>query len=288
MREKDRLKLLKGDSQTALLEGVDKEKETGKSRKSKTALKIKRRTKFAKRLLQAGYDVTPKTYVSIAFAISTTAAYFAYLLGPLLAIFIFIALLHFLCFGYLDERANRRQKKVVPQLAPFIDGLASALATGFNIDAAVVQATQGVPRGILRSELDRVSAALTAGFSVKESLVILRERISGREITALVVCLGLFATMGGTVLEPFRRLANKIREQQAVVEKANRDLVMVRQAFYMIFFLALSVPLVLSLVQPDYLANALKSSFGRTLLQVGEIAILAALVAFKKVTNLRI
>ncbi len=94
--------------------------------------------------------------------------------------------------------------------------------------------------------------------------------------------------MGGHVLEPFRRLAEKIREQHVVVEKAGRDLVMVRQAFYIIFGLSLLVPLLLIVVQPDYIGKASSDPIGRIMLQVAAMMVCSAIIGFKKITNLKI
>ena len=262
--------------------------ENRKQERSRIARRSARMSPLGRRLLQAGFEISPKRYMIVCAVISAAAAYLCLLLGKLLALFVFVALYQYLLFGYLGDRAAKRKKKMLPHLPPFIDALASALGTGYNLELAIVNATLTVPKGVLRTELDRVSNALNLGFPVRDATTLLKERIAGREITSLVVSLNLFSAMGGTVLEPFRRLATKIREQQVVTERANRDLVMVKQAFYMIFCLALGVPLLLSVAQPEYLARAFHDSVGRLILQAGEIMILSSLIIFKQMTNLKI
>lgn len=285
MRESERLGLLKQSSSAAAPEEEQSRKPLKRRRKKQRSVQ---RSWYERRLSQAGIEMPPRIYCAMALLMGAGGAAVAVNLGWFLALFVGIALTHFVMFGYLDDRATKRKNKIVPQLAPFIDGLASALSTGFNLEGALAQAAQGVPPGLLRDELERMVKALNTGFTVKESVTILKERISGREIIALVVALNLFASLGGTVLEPFRRLARKIREQQTVVERAGRDLVMVKQAFYLIFLLALGAPGVLMLVQPTYLSDALSDALGRFILQIGMALILTALLGFRKITNLRL
>ena len=193
-----------------------------------------------------------------------------------------------MCFGYLEERAQKRKGKIIPQLAPFIDAIASALSSGLNIEAAIVTSAESVPPGLLRTELEKVISAINRGFSVREAMGVLRERIVGREITSLAVALTLFASMGGSVLEPFRRLARKLREQQTVADRAVRDLVMVKQAFYVLFFLSVSAPGILMLVRPGYMNQAFSDPLGRIVLQMGAVMIILAYMVFKKITNLKV
>ena len=107
----------------------------------------------------------------------------------------------------------------MPLLPAFIDGLATALSTGFNLEGAVAQASEGVPQGLLRDELQTINQAISNGVPLTEAFSSLKQRICGNEVTSLAVALTLFAGMGGRVLEPFHRLGDKIREQQKIAEK---------------------------------------------------------------------
>jgi Flp pilus assembly protein TadB len=248
----------------------------------------RRKGVLAKRLLQAGLTLSPAAYSLSVLALAAAIFMLLKLLGLVVACFGAVLTCYYFLFEYLDERALKRKRKVVRQLAPFIDGMVSGLATGFNLDAAFTQAAAGVPKGILRDELERVVHSMNAGFTMREAVTSLRERIPGQEIVSLTVSISLFASMGGVVLDPFRRLGAKIREQQQVMEKAGRDLVMVKQSFYLLFFLSMAVPPVLVLLAPEYLSGALEHTLARALLQAGAITVLLALCIFKRITNVRI
>jgi len=239
------------------------------------------------RLLQAGILIRKEVYFAAVFLFATGAAYIASVLGLVLGLFVFASAWYYALTLYLEARAGKRRQKIVPQLPAFIDGLASALSTGFNLEGAVMQATQSVPVGLLRAELDRVVNGLELGLPIDDAFGSIKRRVAGKEIISLSVAIVLFAEMGGRLLEPFRRLAQKIRDQQLVVAKAQRDLVQIRQAFNILLFLSFAAPGALLLLQPDYLDMALKDWTGRLIVQVALIMQIMALLAFKKLTTLR-
>lgn len=281
MKESQRLANLKITSADIFQEG-------NKKSKSRLTVVHAERGSYAEKILQAGLFFKPNTYFGIISAASLFAAYIASFLGIILSVFVAASLFHYLSMGYLEERAAKRRKKIVPQLPAFIDSLAAALGTGFNIEAAVIQAAQSVPPSLLRTELDRVVDALNRGLALDEAISILKLRVAGKEITSLAVALNLFHGMGGRLLEPFKRLGRKIREQQIVVERASRDLVQVKQAFIVILLLSVGAPFLLLLIAPEYMMDAFNDSLGRLILQVGVIMQLIAIIIFKKITNLRI
>lgn len=288
-REKHRLSALKQTPNYSLMEEKEQQGSSVATKKKKNR---RMRTGdigwYEKKLLQAGFDIPPRLYVAACSGLSLLAGVIVYPVGIILSLFCSLMLAYFLLVGYLEDRATKRKRKVVPQLAPFIDGIASGLSTGFNVEQAIVQAAEGVPPGLLRTELERVVRALNAGFGVREAITVLKDRISGREVTSLAVALNLFATMGGHVLEPFRRLASKIREQQAVLERANRDLVMVKQSFYLIIGISFGVPALMIVIQPQYFAEAFNDIVGRVVIQIGAILILISIMVFRKITRLKL
>lgn len=285
MRERDRLAALKATSRSPDEDEGKKNRRADKKRKTQ---QMTANTALARRIMQAGFNLPERVYLSIVAGITFFASCLAYQIGPILAMVVAVLIFQFLLFGFLEERAIKRKRKIAPQLAPFIDGLASELSTGFNLEAAIAQAAVTIPPGPLRIELDRVVSGLNSGLAAKEAMGILRDRVAGSEVTALVVAISLFASMGGHALEPFRRLATKIREQQNVMDRAMRDLVLVKQAFVIILVISMGVPGILAIIAPGFLGGAFKTSLGRLLVQGALLMQVAAIVFFKKVTNLRI
>lgn len=243
---------------------------------------------LGERLSQAGIRLSPLVYRAMVLVISLAVYGLFSLVGTVLGVFAGGSFGFYALTWYIEERAEKRRQKVIPQLPAFIDALASALSTGFNVEAAVMQATNAIPEGVLRFELDKVVDALKRGFSLEDSVLILKRCISGREITSLSVAIQLFSSMGGRLLEPFRRLAKKMRDQQQIVERAGRDLVQIRQAFRIIFALSLLAPGAVSLMQPEYIVKAFHDSTANLVLQIAVIMQITAILFFKRITNVRV
>lgn len=282
MSELQRLRSLRAQPQ--LIEHRAKTRD--KIKRSET-VRIKPGT-LEEKLFQAGIFLPRGVFLIIVGAIATLLAYVGHFLGVLLGVFLFAATAFYFFTIYLDEKSAKRRNKIIPHLPAFIDGLASALGTGFNLEAAVMQATESVPMGLLRVELDRVVNALKSGLSLEESFLSLRRRVSGREVISLGVSVVLFHDLGGRMLEPFRRLAEKVREQQLVISKAQRDLVQIRLAFNIILFLSVIIPLVLVAMQPSYMNIALGDWLGRILCQLSIIVQVSALLFFKRTMTFRL
>ncbi len=282
VKELDRLKTMRPER------NIIEHKARSKERTNKFEFKQIKVGSLDERLFQAGIVVPKSIFLLVTTAISLFAGYIGFFLGAILGVFAFGATEFYCLTIYLDERAAKRRNKVLPHLPGFIDGLASALGTGFNLEAAVIQATESVPLGILRAELDRVVSGIKSGLPLDQAMLTLKRRVAGKEVLALGVSVVLFHDLGGRMLEPFRRLAEKVREQQTVVSKANRDLVQVRLAFNIILFLSVVAPAALMAVKPDYLYLALSDSFGRLLIQIAVIMQLVALLFFKRTMTFRV
>lgn len=242
---------------------------------------------YDEQLSQAGITIPKQYYIPSVFFISFMVGYAASNVGSILAICSSFALAQYLLFGLLAERAAKRKSKVTPQIPTFIDGLVTALSTGFNLEAAVAQATEGLPAGLLRTEMERVVGGIQKGLSIEEAFQSVKHRIAGNEVASIAVALSLFYNMGGRMLEPFKRLSRKVREEQKVLERALRDLVQTRLAFQILFGLSVIVPAILMLVQSSYLATATSSPTGRMIIEIAMVIQVVAVLIFKRITTFR-
>ena len=243
---------------------------------------------FTEKLLQAGLEMPRWLYLSLVFTSGLLVAYLALFLGPILATYSFGLYCYYFLVTYIEERSQKRRKIIVPQIPSFLDGLTTALNTGYSIDAALLQGAQSIPEGILRSELENAINLLNSGMTVDEAFKRLRQRIVGREIISIVTAIDLFSSMGGRMLDPFERLGRKMRDQQHALARAGRDLVQIKQAFIIIGALSVLAPFAVFLMQPTYIMSALNDSFGRLILQCSVMVEITAIFIFKNMINLKV
>ncbi|MDZ4784732.1 MAG: type II secretion system F family protein [bacterium] len=243
---------------------------------------------YSEKLSQGGIDFPKEVYIGAVVILSLVIGYLCLFVGKFLALYAFAMNLYFFLFPYVSERAEKRRKKIVPQIPSFLDGLTAALNTGYSLDAALTQGTNSVPKGLLRNELENAVTMLNSGMTLSESFRRIRQRIVGREIISVVSALDLFSSMGGRMMDPFDRLGRKIREQEQALARANRDLVQIKQAFLIIGGLSVLAPFFVFLLEPGYIMTAFDDEFGRLLLQVGFMMEITAIFVFKNLINLKI
>lgn len=281
MREAKRLVLLRRTGHVAMSNARVK-----RNKWSKTINAM--RGSYAERLLQAGIMMKQQHYLALIFSVSLLVALLLSKVGILLALFVSATLAQYLAFSFVTERIAKRRFLIIPQIPTFIDALTTALGTGFSLEAAIAQAAQAIPPGLLRSEVERAVQGINQGLSIDEAFGTLKQRISGKEITSIAIALSLFYGMGGRMLEPFKRLAAKVRDEQKVVEKALRELVQIKLAFTLLLGLSLLMPVLIFLIRPEYILNAAKTEIGMLMFQVALLIEWSAILIFKHLTTIRI
>ncbi len=243
---------------------------------------------YTEKLVQGGIDLPAQFYITLVTFFGFTIGYLAFSIGIFLAVYTFALFAYYFLVTYVDERAQKRRKKMVPQIPSFLDGLTVSLNTGYGLDAALLQGAQSVPEGLLRSELENAVSLLSTGLTVDESFRRLRQRIVGREIISIVTAIDLFASMGGRMLDPFERLSRKLREQERALARADRDLVQIKQAFIIIGALSVLAPLAVFFMQPGYIMGAMNDELGRLILQGALMVEITAIFVFKNMVNLKV
>lgn len=283
MKEGERLKLLKIRSTEEL---ATKNKRAKENKRLKAQV---RRGTYAERLQQAGLFVPPIIWISTVGGVALLLGIgISNAIGPLVGFSVAPAFCFYFLSTYLTARAEKRRRQGVPQLPGFLDTLAASLSTGYNMEVAVEHATNSLPEGVLKTEFMRAIRMMQKGMRLEESLDYIVRRISGQEVVSIVITIKLFSDMGGRGLEPFRRLGYKMREQQSVLERAGRDLVGTKNAFYIIFGLSICAPVFLLASQPSYILKAFADPHIKYVMQGALVVQVACFMLFKKFTTLRV
>ena len=244
---------------------------------------------YAEKLHQAGLSIPVYVWVGGVSFVSLFFGVFLFnLVGGLVGIVLGPSFCIYFLTTYLTARAEKRRRAGVPHLPGLIDTLSASLQTGYSMDVAVEHAAASLPEGVLKTELLKSIDMNRKGMELEEALELICRRISGQEIISLVITIKLFSDMGGRGLAPFKRLGVKLREQQSVLERASRDLVGTKQAFYVIFGLSLTAPLFLMVSEPEYLKAAFEHSWIRYVMQGAIVVQMLCFVFFKRFTTLKV
>jgi len=287
MKESVRLKLLRRNPTLKTRKPIKKKK------KKRETVKLGERTvargSYDERLLQGGINLPSSVYVTLVILLSA-----AVLMVLTNSIGLLVGICAGPCFAYYmfvqfpNARSYKRRREAIPQLPAFVDTLGASLGTGYTMEDAFKHAAVSLPNGVLKKEMQRAVKMLEKNLPIHEALDYLLGKISGREIISLVITIKLFSDMGGRVLTPFQRLGYKIRDQQVILERASRDLVGVKQAFYVIFGLAMFVPASLLVSDPQYILSALEHDTVKWVVQGAVVVQLVCFMLFKQFTAIRV
>jgi Flp pilus assembly protein TadB len=283
MREADRIKLLK-------MESLEQGKQQSRQEKSVKHLSQKvARGSYAELLLRAGISCSPRWWLIAVIGVSVfSAVVITKGLGALSGLTLGVVFGYYLFMPFLRARAEKRRQAAVPHLPALIDALEASLRAGYNLELALEHATTAIPDGILHAECRRVVMLINNKVSLEDSLDYLTRRISGQEIISLVIAIKLFADMGGRMLAPLQRLGQKMRQQRAVLERASRDLVGTKQAFYVILALYVIAPVFLIMTEPNYFKTAFEHPTISYIMELAVVLQVLCIFVFKRIATLRV
>lgn len=247
-----------------------------------------RRGSYSELMAQAGIKLAPPVWILFVVGSSLLGTIILYhLVGFLVALSLGPFLASYFLYTSLFAKAEKRRAQAIPHLPGFIDTLIASLRTGYNMELAVEHATSALPEGVLKNEFSEVILIVKKNMALEEALEHIVRTIAGQEILSLVITIRLFTGFGGRVLAPLQRLSVKMRTQQAVLERALRDMVSTKQAFYIILSLSVVVPMLLIASDPEYFLAAFRHPKIKYIMQAAVIVQVMCMVVFKKLTMLR-
>jgi tight adherence protein C len=174
---------------------------------------------LAARLIEAGwYQVTPAAFRLRGFAGFLLGAALALALAmaaphkpqPLIA-GVMIALLAWRMPKISLDRAIKARKAAFERTLPdFLDLLAATVCAGLSLNAALIQATEGVT-GPVRDELESALAEIRLGRPRADALEAMAARVNDQQTTTMIAAIVQAERLGSNVTATFKELAADTR-----------------------------------------------------------------------------
>ncbi len=175
---------------------------------------------------------------------------------------------------YILRRRDKRLAKFQSQFPDALDSLARALRAGHPF-AAALDLIAGESEAPISTELRRVSIEGNFGTSWKQALENLARRMPLLEVNMFAAAVQLHSRTGGKLSELIATLAEGMRESEALRGEVNAIAAHGKMTGAVLTVLPLIIALVMSFVNPSYLAVLVSNAYGKYLI----IAALACLVA---------
>jgi tight adherence protein B len=238
--------------------------------------------RIALQIERAGFGMTPGTAVSLIALLAL--AVFGLLVGSR---GVATALL---CAGavtvapwiVLQVLALRRARAFERQLPEVLDTLAASLRAGHGFDHGLQSVATDVAEPAAR-EFGRVVAEVHLGRSLEDALLSLSDRIKSADLRFVLDAVAIQRQVGGSLAELFELVATTVRAREQFRRNLRAITGMVRTSANVLTFLPFAAAVLLTLVNPTYMAPLWHSSSGHVMSLVALGMVLAGSVVLRRV-----
>lgn len=167
----------------------------------------------------------------------------------------------------ISRRAGKRRREFGDQLDGTLQLLAGSLRAGYGLTQALdaVGAEAPAPTS---DEFGRVVVEARLGRDFTDSLTALARRMASDDMLWVAEAIGIQREVGGDLAEVLDTLAETIRERSQIRRQVHALSAEGRISAVILVALPLVLALVISIVNPEYLADLTGTSIGRTLIVV--------------------
>lgn len=188
--------------------------------------------------------------------------------------------------GWLALRISRRRHAFEDQLPELLHSLGSALRAGHGLNQALaaVAADSAEPAS---SEFARVLAEARLGRPLEDALADLAARIRSEDVDFVLDAIVIQRQVGGSLAGIFEIVGESVRQRQQFTLKLRSLTAMGRMSGLVLVALPFVLAVVLSLLNPSYLAPLATTSLGHTMVAVALVLIVVGTVWLRSVVSMK-
>lgn len=183
-------------------------------------------------------------------------------------------------------RRRRRAARIDASAADFAQALASSLAAGRSVRAALLTVGASTPQPLSR-ELDRAVVNLALGGNVADALADLRSRTGSARIEAMAGAIELHRGSGGDLVKLMRELAEAFRDRDRALRDAHTASAQARFTAYVVAAIPLVVALLLELAAPGAVTGAISLLPTALMLTCAAALVLFGVVLAQRLSTVR-
>jgi len=187
---------------------------------------------------------------------------------------------------YVIKSRNKKVRQFNNQLADVLLTLANSLKAGFSLFQAMEMASQEMPDPIA-SELRITLKEMTYGESTEKALINLTQRIKSRDLDLMVTAILIQRQIGGNLAEILLGIHDTIQERLRIQGEVKSLTAQGRLSGYIIGALPFFIGLVITSMEPSYLATLFNSDLGIMMICSGLILQVIGFIAIKRIVNIK-
>ncbi len=182
---------------------------------------------------------------------------------------------------------SKKTQRFNNQLSDVLLVLANSLKAGFSLFQAMEMASQEMPDPIAL-ELKLTLKEMTYGESTESSLLNLTRRIKSKDLELMVAAILIQRQIGGNLAEILLGIHETIQERLALMGEVRSLTAQGRLSGYIIAFVPFGIGIIVSILQPEYLAVLFTSKIGLTLVIAGLFLQLLGFMAINKIVKIKV
>jgi tight adherence protein B len=185
------------------------------------------------------------------------------------------------------RKIDKRRSDFADQLPDNLQVLASALRAGHSLVGALSVVVNDAPEPA-RSEFRRIVADEQLGVPLEDAFGVVVRRMESRDLEQVALVAALQRETGGNTAEVLDRVCETIRARFEVRRLVKTLTAQGRIARWVVSLLPVGLLVIISLLNPSYVAPLFNETFGRFLLGASAVMVVAGSLVIKRIVNIKI
>jgi tight adherence protein B len=244
-------------------------------------------TRFKEELEIAGIRM-PAIQIVLWTSVATVfAAWFLYTVGGSIAFAPLGFGIPFVVRSAINRALERERRQFADQLPDNLQVLSSALRAGHSLVGALSVVVEDCPEPS-RSEFRRVVADEQLGVPLEEALGVVARRMASVDVDQVALVSALQRETGGNTAEVLDRVAENVRGRFELRRLVQTLTAQGRMSRWIVSFLPVGLLGLLTLINPEYMAPLYTHAFGRVLLVVAALMVIAGSLVIKRIVSIKV
>jgi len=187
----------------------------------------------------------------------------------------------------VKRRVEGQRRLFADQLPDNLQVLASALRAGHSLVGALSVVVEDCPEPS-RGEFRRVIADEQLGVSLEEAFGVVAERMANRDLDQVALVAALQQETGGNTAEVLDRVSDTIRERFELRRLVKTLTTQGRMSRWVVSFLPVGLLVLITAINPAYMAPLYTHPLGRVLLLVAGLMVVAGSLVIRRIIDIKV
>jgi tight adherence protein B len=206
--------------------------------------------------------------------------------APALVILVVMAVASSLPLGFVSFKAAQRIRQFENQLPDLLITIAASLKAGHSFRQGI-QSVVDEGADPAAKEFRRVLTETQLGKSMDNALGDLADRVGSKNLTFVINAVTIQRQIGGSLAGLFDMVADTVRQRQQFMRKVKSLTAMGRMSAYVLVALPIFIAIVVTLMNPVYMAPLYHTPSGQKLVGAGITMILIGSAMLKKTVSFK-